>query len=51
MTNFSQRFNICSSKFERNTAPIVPPGYAPDNSDCRPCGFVLILLLQLQTRR
>jgi len=33
MTIFAQRLNICSSKFERSTAPIAPPGYAPDNSD------------------
>jgi len=33
MTIFAQRFNICSSKFERSTALIAPPGYAPCNSD------------------
>jgi len=33
MTIFAQRFNICGSKFERSTAPIAPPGYAPGNSD------------------
>ena len=23
--------SICSSKFERSTAPLAPPGYAPSN--------------------
>ena len=51
MTIFTQQFNICSSKFERSTAPIVPPAYAPGSSDWWPDSFVLILLLQVQTRR
>jgi len=33
MTIFAQRFNIFSSKFDRSTALIAPPGYAPGNSD------------------
>jgi len=51
MTSFAQPFNICSSKFERRTVPIASPGYAPGNSYCWPYGFVLILLLRVQTPR
>ena len=51
MTIFAQRFNIFSAKVERSTAPIAPPGYAPGNIDYWPYDFVLILLLQVQTRR
>jgi len=49
MTIFAQRFNIFSSKFDRSTALIAPPGYAPGNSDWWPYGFVLSLYLQVQT--
>jgi len=31
MTEFAQRFNICSSKFERSRTLIAAPGYAPGN--------------------
>jgi len=51
MTIFAQWLNICSSKFEREYGAFHPPGYAPGNSDWWLCGFVFILLLQMQTRR
>jgi len=44
MTNFDLWLNTWSSKFKRSAAPIVPPVYAPGNSDWWPYDFDLILL-------